>query len=95
MGTALVPFRDLEWPRQFQLWQWIELEASPSKTDHRPESFTPNNDSIVVGDTVGTDNATWRTRLELISPSPARVDVTTYRKTVIHPWPSLDRPASM
>ena len=37
-----VPFRSLEWKKQYKKYQWIELDLIKNK-DFRPESFSPVN----------------------------------------------------
>src|SRR6266700_3314182 len=56
-------YRGLLYVKRFKKYEVIELEAHKSTKDSRPESFTPVLDSIVVGDSIDTDNGTWRRRL--------------------------------
>lgn len=56
-------FRGLEYAQRFKKYEVIELDASKSSKDSRPESYTPVLDSITLGETIGTDNGTWRRRL--------------------------------
>lgn len=56
-------YRGLEYAQQFSKYEVIEVEASKSSKDPRPESFTPRLDSIIKGEVIGTDNGTWRRRL--------------------------------
>lgn len=39
-----VPFRKLNYSKQYAKWQWIELDLIRNKKDLRPESFRPNLD---------------------------------------------------
>jgi hypothetical protein len=48
-------------------WQWINVGLLKAPSDSRPESYKINPDSIVIGDTVGTQDG-WRTRSDLIKP---------------------------
>jgi hypothetical protein len=43
-----VPFRDLPNPNRFKKYETIELQARKAATDQRPESYTPNTESIKV-----------------------------------------------
>jgi hypothetical protein len=56
-------YRGLEFAKRFKKYEVIELDASKSTKDYRPESFTPVLDSITVGELIDTDNGTWRRRL--------------------------------
>jgi hypothetical protein len=56
-------YRGLVYARRFKKYEAIELEASKSTKDSRPESFTPVLDPIIVGEFIDTDNGTWRRRL--------------------------------
>jgi len=57
-------FRGLQRARQFKKYEVISLKASKSSKDTRPESYAPVLDSIVTAEEIGTDNQTWRRRLE-------------------------------
>lgn len=56
-------YRGLEYAQRFKKYEVIELDASKSSKDSRPESYTPVLDSITRGETIDTDNGTWRRRL--------------------------------
>ena len=56
-------YRGLEYAQRFKKYEVIELEASKSTKDSRPESYTPVLASIARGDTIGTDSGTWSRRL--------------------------------
>jgi hypothetical protein len=56
-------YRGLVYAKRFKKYEVIELDASKSTKDSRPESFTPVLDSITIGDLIDTDNGTWRRRL--------------------------------
>ncbi|HOW90817.1 MAG TPA: hypothetical protein PK883_00760 [Anaerolineaceae bacterium] len=59
-----IEFRYLNYPQQFKKWQWIQAKVSQS-SDWRPESRIIDNDSIVTGAMVGTENR-WANRLNWI-----------------------------
>jgi hypothetical protein len=56
-------YRGLVYAKRFKKYEVIELDASKSTKDSRPESFAPVLDSITVGEFIDTDNGTWRRRL--------------------------------
>lgn len=56
-------YRGLVYAQRFKKYEVVELDASKSKKDSRPESFTPVLDSITVGELIDTDGGTWRRRL--------------------------------
>ena len=63
-----VGFRDLPVERQFEKYQVVALRVKQRSTDRRPESLTPDLDSLTLGLAVATDGGTWRTRAELLEP---------------------------
>ena len=38
-----IPFRKLEWEKQYKKYQWIDLELSKNTADFRPESHKPTD----------------------------------------------------
>lgn len=61
-----VPYRLMDPDKRFGTYQWVELEATKA-SDPRPESFTPNIDSIrIVGGVKSEDR--WRHRKEIVFP---------------------------
>lgn len=63
-----VGFRELPTSRQFSKWQIIEVDATRTSRDRRPESFRPNLETLKLGETVSTDRGSWRRRSELLGP---------------------------
>ncbi len=61
-----IPFRDLMAYRQFKKYQRIRVSAKPGH-DGRPETLTPDVDTIILGATLSTSND-WRARRRLIEP---------------------------
>jgi hypothetical protein len=61
-----IPFRDLAVYRQFKKYQRIRLSARPGH-DGRPETLTPDVDTITLGPTLTTAKD-WRARRRLIEP---------------------------
>ena len=59
-------YRGLPRASQFKKYEVIELEASKSSKDSRPESFSPVLDSIEVGESISTDNGTWRRTIAVL-----------------------------
>jgi len=61
-----VPFRKLNYNKQYSKWQWIELDLTRNTKDFRPESFRPNLDSpILLLEKVGTERM-WAERRALV-----------------------------
>ena len=61
-----VPFRDLASDSRFAKYQAVQVDVIRPKGDRRPESRTPIEGSIALGQTLGTDSA-WRDRQELVA----------------------------
>jgi hypothetical protein len=56
-----IPFRDLPFVARFKKYETIEINVEKARTDPRPESYTPNTDSIqVVGKVLPTGKAKER-----------------------------------
>lgn len=62
-----VSFREFPYTDQFHKWQIIELDATKSHVDKRPESHLPDLDSIRVGEKIKS-GAQWRDRRRLLGP---------------------------
>jgi len=62
-----VPYRSLDEDRQFVKYQWIKLGVTKARNDARPESYTPNLDSISLGEKLSTAG-NWHARRKLIEP---------------------------
>lgn len=61
-----VPFRKLNYAKQYSKWQWIELDLIRNTKDLRPESFRPNLDfPITLLGRVGTEKS-WAERKKLV-----------------------------
>jgi hypothetical protein len=57
-------FRGLDVAQQFKKYAFIEFDARKSRTDPRPETFTPVLDSVTLtGEHIDTEEGTWRRRL--------------------------------
>jgi len=61
-----VPYRLMDEEKQFQKWQWIDATVSKA-SDHRPESYRIEPDTISVSNVVGTQDG-WRARKLLMEP---------------------------
>jgi hypothetical protein len=61
-----VPFRDLADDSKFQKFQEITVRAIRPISDRRPESWTPIEGSIRLGQRIGTEHG-WSTRRERIA----------------------------
>lgn len=58
-----VDFRGLIYAKRFKKYEVIDLDASKSSKDARPESYAPVLDSITPGEFIDSDNGTWKRRL--------------------------------
>jgi len=61
-----VPDRRMRPNQQFKKYDWIDVEVTKA-SDSRPESFTPNLDSITIVGSVGPEKC-WSARKKLIFP---------------------------
>ena len=62
-----IPFRFLDFDKRFRKYQWIEVEVAKS-SDHRPESYEVNIDSLeIISDPLPTNSA-WRARKDRVGP---------------------------
>lgn len=71
----LFPFKVRDMPSTARIHKWdeIEVEVVKASGDHRPESYTPNLDSIRVVRHLGTGRS-WSERRAVVDPLP--LDVT-------------------
>ena len=60
-----VPFRKLSDYEKYRKYQWLFTRLTPRSQDNRPESFSPEIDSIELGDVVSTDDY-WAERCRLV-----------------------------
>lgn len=61
-----VPFRKLNYDKQYSKWQWIELDLNRNTKDLRPESYRPNLDyPISLLEKVNTSK-NWAERRKLV-----------------------------
>ena len=63
-----MPFRKLDYDKQYRKYHWVEMDLIKNTSDFRPESYRPANieaeDVIVVHDKLGTEH-NWRARKEI------------------------------
>lgn len=88
-----VPARLMEHDKRFRKWQWIEVDLLKAPSDTRPESHKLNPDSIVIGESVGTQDE-WRARKQLIGPlkQPSLCRIQKTREEVGSPTLGVFRP---
>ena len=69
--VRLFPFkvRDMPTAARIHKWDEIEVEVVKASGDHRPESYTPNLDSIRVIRRLGTERS-WSERRAVVDPLP-------------------------
>ncbi len=60
-----VPFRRLKDYKQYKKYQWLSARLTKRTNDPRPESYTPNIDTIKLGDIIKTSSQ-WSERCRLI-----------------------------
>ncbi|MBP1613622.1 MAG: hypothetical protein H6Q13_1070 [Bacteroidetes bacterium] len=61
-----VPFRKLDYDRQYKKYQWIEIDLEKRKSDFRPESYKPVDidKAFKIGEFI--DNEHWDIRRSLV-----------------------------
>jgi hypothetical protein len=62
-----IRFRDLSFSRQFKKYQIVTMEASPHRTDQRPESWRPVEESLEAGEVLDT-TGNWAKRRKYVDP---------------------------
>jgi len=64
-----IPFRKLDYEKQYRKYFWVEMDLVKNTSDFRPESFRPANieaeDVVIVFNKLGTEN-NWRSRKEIV-----------------------------
>lgn len=58
-----IPFRHMDYDRQFKKYQWVEVMTRKRSQDMRPESHEPRCDTFRMGQSIGTQD-NWRERKE-------------------------------
>jgi hypothetical protein len=63
-----VPFRKLEYEKQYKKYQWIRLEIERNHSDPRPETYRLKNHQSIqfVGEVPTDKNGTWEARRKLL-----------------------------
>jgi hypothetical protein len=57
----------MDMDKRFAKYQWIDVSVVRAKQDPRPESYTPDIDSIQIGESVSRAR-NWEARRELVRP---------------------------
>ncbi|WP_205748147.1 hypothetical protein [Dyadobacter luticola] len=63
-----IPFRKLEYDKQYSKYNWIEIDLEKNKSDFRSESYKPKSIDAtfkIVG-SIGSENGTWRLRKDIV-----------------------------
>ena len=64
-----IPFRKLDYEKQYRKYFWVEMDIVKNTSDFRPESYRPANidteDVVVVHNKLGTEH-NWRARKEIV-----------------------------
>ena len=84
-----VPYRTLKYNQKFHKYQWISVELTKAKSDPRPESYTPNLDSIKVLDAPLSSRDRWRERAKYVLPKKAPSLCDLKRQRDDHGSPTL------
>jgi len=64
-----IPFRQLDYKKQFRKYEWIELDLERNKSDFRPETYRPINlllKDIVSYGVIESDRNTWAERRKYV-----------------------------
>jgi len=65
-----IPYRDLDIERKFRKYSIIDVDCAKPTSDHRPESFKVNPDSIEVVEWIGTTREGWEKRKSIVLALP-------------------------
>ncbi len=74
-----IPFRKLDYDKQYAKYQWIELDLEKYTGDFRPESYTPTDrlfQNITPLEKLGTDN-NWQERKDIVFKKGYYTNLTT------------------
>ena len=90
-----VPYRRMSVEKRFRKYQWVALDVTKA-SDPRPESYTPNLDSIEVDGHVSTNND-WAERRKIVLKDAAHCLCCLERERKVHKGPTLGvfRPRSI
>lgn len=63
-----VPFRKLDYDKQYKKYQWIEVDISRNQKDFRPESYKlrRHDDIRILGEIPPDKDGTWQKRREIL-----------------------------
>ncbi len=61
-----IPFRLIDYDKQYHKYQWVEMSVAKNDSDYRPESHKVDIDSIVPGDTISATPKGWEERNRII-----------------------------
>lgn len=64
-----VPFRYLEYGKQYPKFSWIRVKVKKPSNDHRPDSFKIDAESIEITHKLGTSLREWSERNGIIVPT--------------------------
>lgn len=67
-----IPFRLLDYDKQFRKYEWIELDIERNKSDFRPESYKPKDlflNDLVSHGIIKSDKNTWAERRKYVLKS--------------------------
>ena len=83
-----VPYRRMEPAKRFKKYQWVDLNLTKATGDPRPESYTPDIDTIHIVGEASSKNR-WEERKRLLFPlrSHCLCCLEEYRE--VHKFPTL------
>ena len=64
-----VRYRYLDGKNRFKKYQWIKAKVKKATFDNRPESYNIRENSIVMGEVIGTDDG-WQEREKYVLSPP-------------------------
>jgi hypothetical protein len=83
-----VPYRRMDVDKRFAKYQWIDVAVTKAKQDPRPESYTPDIDSIRIRNNVSSDN-NWVARKEIVGPLTSHCLCCVKREAAERGYPTL------
>ncbi len=64
-----IPFKQLDYNKQFRKYEWVELDLERNTSDFRPESYRPHNlflKDLISHGIIESDGDTWRERRKFV-----------------------------
>jgi len=64
-----IPYRQLDYDKQFRKYEWVELDVERNKSDFRPETYRPKNiflEDMVSHGLIEADKGIWKERRKYV-----------------------------